>query len=52
MMPECPQCGGLGCYLGTLGRLTHYRCRACGWTFDQGFDPEERDDSREEDAPW
>lgn len=29
----CPMCGGDddGNVLGTLGRLTHYRCRACGW---------------------
>lgn len=33
---ECPQCGGASpVLLGLLGRLAHYRCRACGWTFSQ-----------------
>jgi hypothetical protein len=26
----CPECGGLGCALGTLGMLLHLRCRDCG----------------------
>lgn len=31
---SCPQCGSLDVpELGQLGELTHYRCRACGWTF-------------------
>jgi hypothetical protein len=29
----CPLDGGDGVLLGTLGRLTHYRCRACGIGF-------------------
>lgn len=28
---SCSQCGGLLVVLGTLGSVTHYRCRACGW---------------------
>ena len=30
--PTCSQCGGPLVELGTLGNLTHYRCRNCGWT--------------------
>lgn len=29
----CPRCHGPALPLGTLGALTHYRCRNCGWTF-------------------
>jgi rubredoxin len=29
----CPACGGDASYLGSLGRLAHLRCVACGWTF-------------------
>lgn len=37
----CPACDHeqdeAECYLGQLGRLTHFRCRYCGITFnDQG----------------
>jgi rubredoxin len=36
---ECPQCGAFqdeaDCFLGQLGRLTHYRCRFCGWGFSE-----------------
>jgi hypothetical protein len=28
-------CTGQGLFLGVLGRLAHYRCRACGWTFEE-----------------
>lgn len=31
MHPLCPQCGGHGMSLGTLGSLWHLRCRYCGW---------------------
>jgi len=31
--PTCPQCGGPGVPLGTLGKLAHFRCRNCGWDF-------------------
>jgi transposase-like protein len=35
----CPACDHeqdeAECYLGTLGPLTHYRCRFCGMTFNQ-----------------
>lgn len=33
----CPQCDGDGEELGTLGNVAHYRCRHCGWTFNQRF---------------
>jgi len=29
----CPACDGPGAYLGTLGRLDHWRCRDCGAQF-------------------
>jgi tRNA(Ile2) C34 agmatinyltransferase TiaS len=29
----CPACDGPGCYLGTLGRLDHFRCQDCGLDF-------------------
>lgn len=29
----CPQCGGQGVALGTLGMVLHLRCRQCGWDF-------------------
>jgi len=32
---ECPQCQYDATVLGTLGRTTHYRCRACGWQFSR-----------------
>lgn len=31
--PTCPQCGGQGNFLGTLGTRDHFRCRQCGWEF-------------------
>ena len=40
-------CGGEGQYLGTLGKLDHFRCRACGWTFP---DPEPAALEREAEA--
>ena len=29
----CPQCGGPGSELGSLGKTTWLRCRDCGWEF-------------------
>ncbi len=29
----CPECGGQGVALGTLGYLLHLRCRDCGADF-------------------
>lgn len=40
----CPHCNGTALPLGTLGTLTHYRCRNCGWTFAETV---ERDDEAE-----
>lgn len=31
----CPCCGAYAYPLGQLGRLMHYRCRACGATFHE-----------------
>ena len=30
----CPICDGPGILLGTLGKLTHFRCRDCGMDFN------------------
>ncbi len=30
-MPACKMCGRATFYLGTLGRLAWFVCRACGW---------------------
>lgn len=48
---SCPQCGGDGGELGTLGNLTHYSCRQCGaeWSaealsdYERGLRDGERD---------
>jgi len=29
----CPECGGEGMCMGTLGRLAWFRCRDCGHEF-------------------
>jgi rubredoxin len=34
----CPQCEGHGAFIGDLGTLAWFRCRACGWEFI--FNPE------------
>lgn len=34
-------CTREGVLLGILGRLAHYRCRACGWTFEAAIAPRE-----------
>lgn len=31
----CPNCGGDGVLLGSLGNRKHYRCRQCGLDFSQ-----------------
>jgi transposase-like protein len=31
---KCPQCGESNEPMGALGRLKHYRCRACGWVYN------------------
>jgi len=30
---QCPMCGGEAFAGGSLGKLTHYNCRQCGWWF-------------------
>jgi transcription elongation factor Elf1 len=32
--PECPMCGGPGVFMGSLGKLDHFRCRNCGANFN------------------
>ena len=46
----CPQCHGLGCLLGRLGRLVWYRCRACGWEFS--VSAAELEDDWDDVAEW
>ena len=31
---RCPECGGRGVFLGTLGDVEQYRCRHCGWEYE------------------
>ena len=31
----CPQCDGIAFELGTLGNITHFRCRNCHWDFTE-----------------
>lgn len=35
----CPVCQGDGMFLGSLGNLDHFRCRACGLTFSIENEP-------------
>ena len=37
----CPACYGFAYELGTLGSLTHFRCRDCGHTFDDSTEEAE-----------
>ncbi len=34
-LDHCVYCGGDLQLMGTLGRLEHFRCRACGMWFNQ-----------------
>ena len=38
--PTCPQCGGPGEYIGTLGTRDQFRCRDCGWIFSEPAEAE------------
>lgn len=40
---SCPECEGDAYPIGALGRLRHYRCRRCGWTFDSPIDADPAD---------
>jgi hypothetical protein len=31
MQPTCSMCGGPSVFLGTVGDVTYFRCRNCGW---------------------
>ncbi len=33
--PDCPLCGGMGAYLGALGKRLWFRCIQCGMDFDE-----------------
>jgi uncharacterized protein (DUF983 family) len=50
-MNQCPQCGGPGLWLGTLGRVTWLTCRDCGWQYeaDAPIDLDDEDDDLGED---
>lgn len=46
----CPACQAAQmvpeCYLGNLGRLAHFRCRACGWQWSiEGMPADEEHDT-------
>jgi transposase-like protein len=32
---KCPACGTANAPIGTLGKLKHYTCRACGWWYSR-----------------
>lgn len=36
---QCPLDGEQGAYLGQLGKLEHFRCRACGIVFNRNAEP-------------
>jgi len=38
--PTCPDCGGPSFPLGSMGSLSYYRCRDCGWTMAESSAPE------------
>lgn len=42
---SCPACAAEQpageALLGTLGRLSHYRCRFCGWQWSEQEEPDE-----------
>lgn len=41
----CPQCGNpVKVLLGVLGNLTWYRCRGCGWEYDEPTNATEEDE--------
>ena len=33
----CPECGGPGKFIGTLGTREHFRCRDCGMDFSNAL---------------
>lgn len=38
-MIACPKCDAtMPTLLGTLGNLTHFRCRDCGWEYNMPAD--------------
>lgn len=43
---SCEQCGGVLALLGTLGRLTWFRCVQCGWQQScEDFEHEEEEET-------
>lgn len=40
----CPACGGDPTFLGTLGAMDCFRCRACGWDWQELADETEEED--------
>ena len=51
-METCPVCGGDGVKLGTLGNLTHFRCRNCGITFSSPVELKWDDETTEQVAEF
>ena len=51
-METCPVCDGEGIQLGTLGNITHYRCRDCGITFSSSVELKWDDETTEQVAEF
>ena len=51
-METCPVCDGEGIQLGTLGNITHYRCRDCGIMFSQAVELKWDDETTEQVAEF
>lgn len=41
---SCPQCAGTPMLLGVMGTRAHYRCRMCGWDWNETFTDEQEDE--------
>jgi len=41
MESECEMCGTLNEPMGSLGALTHYKCRDCGWVYSADVEEDE-----------
>lgn len=40
--PACPQCDGVGSFIGILGYTWYFRCVSCGWEMSVTRKPRKR----------